>query len=64
MNQTTYMRFSGIVFLVIAIAHAWRVLFQIPVQAGGWSVPLWLSVVAVCIAGFMAYHGLRLSRRE
>jgi hypothetical protein len=63
MNQKVFSLVAGLIFLVVALAHALRLVFGWHVMLQGWSVPVWVSWIAFLISGFLAYEGLRLSRR-
>jgi len=40
---------SATVFIVIAIAHLLRIIFNIPAQFGNWQVPMLVSWIAIII---------------
>jgi hypothetical protein len=64
MSQKTFSLLAGLVFLLVAVMHALRLALGWHVALGGWTVPMWVSWVALVIAGFLAYEGLRFSRRR
>jgi len=64
MNQKLFSLVAGLIFLVVAVMHALRLVLLWPVTVVGWSVPIWISWIAFLISGFLAYEGLRLSRRS
>ena len=49
-----YLVVSGVIFGVIALLQAVRVVYQWPVQIADVDVPLWVSVAAAGIAGGMS----------
>lgn len=55
----SYFQISGTVFGIIALAHALRVLRQWPAQIAGWTVPMWVSVVAALLTGVLAVWAFR-----
>ena len=63
MSQKTYLKAAGSIFLVIAVLHLLRLVLGWTAVFEGWSVPQWLSVVALIVAGYLAYEGFRLSRK-
>lgn len=63
MSHKVYLITTGLIFLVIALLHLLRLLLGWEAVFEGWVVPKWLSLVALIIAGYLAYKGLRLSRR-
>jgi hypothetical protein len=64
MRQKTFALVAGMIFLVVALMHLLRVALGWQVALGGWTVPMWVSWVALLIAGYLAYEGLSLSRRS
>ena len=62
MSHKTYAVVTGIIFLLIALLHLLRLLYGWEAIIAGWSVPDWVSVVALMIAGYLAYEGFRLRR--
>ncbi len=62
MSQKTFCFVAGLIFLIVAIGHAMRLVFRWEAMIGGWIVPVWMSWVAVLLAGFLAFEGLRKSR--
>ena len=61
MTTRVYATTSGIIFVLVALAHLTRVAAQWDMLVGSWSVPSWASLVAVVVAGCMGYWGLRIS---
>ncbi len=44
-----------IIFLVIAVAHLLRLVFLVPISAGGASVPQWISIFGVAVPLLVAW---------
>jgi len=63
MSQKAYLRATGLIFLLIAVLHLLRLVFGWETSFEGRAVPQWLSVIALIVAGYLAYEGLKLSRR-
>ena len=62
MSKNTFTLLAGAIFLIVAVAHALRLIFKWEVVIGGWQVPMWLSAVALVIAAYLAYEGFRISQ--
>lgn len=62
MKPTTYALATGLIFLLIALLHLARLIFGWEAIIGGWSVPTWISGVALLVAAYLGYEGLRLSK--
>jgi uncharacterized membrane protein len=62
MAQRTYLLVAGIIFSLVAILHALRLLRGWHVVIGDLSVPVWISWIGLAIAAYLAYEGLRSSR--
>ena len=63
MSPKTFSLTAGVVFVLVAIGHALRVIFAAEWTMQGRAVPMWASWVAVVIAGYLAYEGFRLSKK-
>lgn len=55
MEQKSVTKISAVLFGLIALLHLVRLVLQWPANIAGWDVPLWISVVPVFIAGYLAY---------
>ena len=64
MGQKTFSLVAGLIFLLIAVMHGLRLAFKWEVILNGWSVPMWVSAVAIVIAAYLAFEGLKLGRRS
>lgn len=59
MNRKTFSTVVGIIFSVIAVLHLLRAILGWNAVIGTFSVPMWLSWVAVVVAAYLAYSALR-----
>ena len=57
-----YLKFSGAIFGVVALAHLHRLVRHWPIDVAGHTVPLWVSWVALVLAGGLSIWALRLLR--
>lgn len=57
MSTKLYYKITATVFAVIAVLHAIRVLNGWEATISGFEVPLWMSYVAVLVAGYLSYRG-------
>ena len=64
MSQKTFSLVVGLVFLLIAVMHALRLALKWEVVLNGWSVPMWVSAIAIAITAYLAFEGLNLGRRK
>jgi hypothetical protein len=62
MNQKTFSIMAGVIFAVVALAHLVRIYMDWPIVIADWSVPMWVSWIALVVAGGLAYLGLRPAR--
>jgi hypothetical protein len=61
MTQRSFFLITSILFLLIALLHAIRLLQGWQVTIGGTVVPLWVSWIGLAISGFLAYEGFLLA---
>ena len=64
MKQATFNAIAGTIFLAIAVLHALRLLRHWEVLIAGWSVPIWVSWVAVVLFGALGYTAIRQSSKK
>jgi hypothetical protein len=62
MSAKTFSILAGVVFLLVAVVLALRLVFRWEVIVVGWQVPLWISAIGFVLAAFLAYEGFRLSK--
>lgn len=55
-----YYKVSGTVFAIVSLAHLGRVLLGWDVTVGTYTIPTWLSLVGVAVAGFLSYNAFKL----
>lgn len=60
MKQKTFLHVAGAIFSVIAVLHLLRLVFQWQTEIGGWTVPMWFSVVALLFAGYLGITAFRM----
>jgi uncharacterized integral membrane protein len=53
---------AAIIFALMAIIHAYRLLTHFQIIAGSHTLPLWLSIVAIVVTGILAAGLYRESR--
>jgi uncharacterized protein YacL len=64
MSQYAFSLTVGIVFLLIAFGHLLRIVFGMPVVVQDIPIPLWASLIAVVITGFLSYEGFHFARKS
>jgi hypothetical protein len=64
MNQHRFSLTAGIIFLLIALGHLLRIVFNLTFVVQHISVPMWASGLAVVIMGHLGYEGLRLAKKS
>ncbi len=62
MTQRTYTLIGGIIFSLVSLLHALRLLRSWQVMIADLMVPVWVSWLGLVIAGYLAYEGFRLTR--
>jgi hypothetical protein len=63
MSERAFSLAAGIIFLLIALGHLVRVAFAVPFTVSDVPIPIWLSLVAVAVAGFLSYEGFHFARK-
>lgn len=60
MNQKIFSNVTLVIFSLIALLHALRLVYGWDAVIGGWGVPMWLSGAALILAGYLAYSAFKL----
>ena len=63
MDAKTFSLVAGVIFAVVALFHLVWIFLEWTVTIGYWSIPMWVSWIALVLAGGLALLGLRLSER-
>jgi hypothetical protein len=63
MSQKTFSLVVGLVFLLV-VMHGLRLALRWEAVVNGWSVPMWVSALALLIAGYLAFEALMFGRRS
>lgn len=63
MNSKSYIQITALLFLAIALVHAWRIWSGVAVVVGDWAAPNWVSWAGVIVGGYLAYTGYKLNKR-
>jgi len=63
MQPRPYIALSTLIFILVALAHAFRLYSQWPLQVGPYAIPVNLSWLGLAIAAALAIWGIALLRR-
>jgi hypothetical protein len=63
MDNKTYYKTASVVFLLIAIFHFLRVIYDWEAVIGGYVIPIWFSWFAVILAGYLSARGFHFAKR-
>jgi hypothetical protein len=63
MNAKAFSLVAGVIFALVALFHLVRIFMEWTVIIGDWPIPMWVSWIALVVAGGLALLGLRLSER-
>jgi hypothetical protein len=64
MSQKAFSATAAVVFLLIAVGHLLRVLLGASFVVNNISVPMWGSMIAVVIMGYLGYAGFASARKS
>ena len=64
MKQAVFVLVTSSIFALIALLHALRLIYGWSVTIGEWTVPIWVSAVGFLIAGYLAFQGFLLKRKQ
>ena len=64
MDQKTFNIIAGVIFALVALFHLLRVFMGWPAAIGGWTLPMWVSWIALVVTAGLSYFGLSLAMRH
>jgi len=64
MTHRTFLLVTCVIFALIALLHALRLIYGWKASVGDWSIPLWVSWVGLIVAGYLAYQSFLLKRTQ
>lgn len=59
MTSRAFSRVAATLFALVALAHAWRAILELPAEVGATAIPVWTSWLAVAVTGALAVLGFR-----
>ena len=62
MTQKQFNLTAGSTFLLIASLHLLRLIFRWEAVIEDYPIPMWLSLVALLVAGYLGWEGMKRSR--
>ena len=64
MNDKLFHLIAGTIFALVALLQALRLYMGWPVVIGDWSAPMWISWIAIVVAGGLSYFALTLKSQR
>mgnify|MGYP001616067802 CR=1 FL=1 len=64
MNKKTYFIVTTLVFVIVAVLHLTRIFLGWEASMGGWTVPQWVSWIALAGSSFLAYSGFNQTKQD
>ncbi len=56
MQTKPLLQLNAVIFGIIALIHLLRFLAGSPANIAGWEVPLWLSILAFLVSGWLCWQ--------
>ena len=57
MDKSKYLLISSCIFGLVAALHLFRVIGDLSLTLGSWTLPMWASLVAFVVLGLLSYMG-------
>lgn len=61
-SERTLLWVAGIIFLIVAVAHLMRLMFNMDLILGDFDVPEWVSWVGILITAYLSYASFHFAR--
>ena len=63
MDKNQSLMLASVIFGIVALLHLLRAIFGWPVSVAGLNVPVWLSYIAVVVAGYLSWNMYSVSKK-
>jgi len=63
LTAKTFTQVATVIFTAVALMHLLRLVNGWGANIGGWDVPMWVSILGLVVAGFLAYSGFMLFKK-
>ena len=64
MTEKMFATIAAVIFALVALLHLLRLVMGWSVVIDAWTVPMWVSWVALVVAGALSYYEARLAMRS
>ena len=64
MSTKPYLMVTGIIFVIVAVLHLLRLIYQWPAQIGAFYIPMWMSCAALFVASVLFIWAFLLLRKQ
>jgi uncharacterized integral membrane protein len=61
MGAKTFSLIAGVIFAIVTLVNLTRVYMGWPVIIDTWHAPIWVSYIAIVVAGAMSYFAFQIS---
>lgn len=59
LKESQYRNISGTIFGLVALVHLTRLIFGWEITINGWLLPLWVSIIAFVLAGWLGWSACK-----
>ena len=63
MDKNQSLLVASAAFGIVALLHLLRSILNWPASIANWNVPVWLSYIAVVVAGYLSWHMYSASKK-
>ena len=63
MSLYTYLKLTKVIFFLVGLFHGLRLLNGWEVVIGGWTVPMWFSIVGLLVTWYLAFSSWTLLKK-
>ena len=64
MNTKYYLMITAVIFVIVAVLHLLRLIYQWPAQIGAATIPIWASCAGLVVASALFVWAFLLLRKQ
>jgi len=63
MKKITFIKIATVIFIIVALLHSFRIVYDLPSTIGSWDLPMWISYLPVVGLTTLAINGVKLLKK-
>lgn len=63
MKKTIFIQIATMIFIIVALLHSFRIVYEVPATIGDWDIPMWISYLPTIGLAILAINGVKILKK-